>query len=180
MDDMEKTFIKKFLDQACSVVGCPYIWGGKGNQMWTPSGLVDIAVKLGPNPNGPELGFDCMGLVAWATWKSGGPDLRATFNAQLLFNWMSEKSPLALGVMSSMPCLHFYGYNARSVTHVSIGLNNFGEERLVLEAAGAGSDSISWARAHSLGARVRVGRDLRSLNTLQYSAPLVSIISVMP
>ena len=92
------------------------------------------------NRDGPDV-FDCSGLVAWCILKAGGPDLRATHNAQKLFDetagpWSIEPRPGDLA---------FYGADIKRITHVAIWL---GPER-VLSADGATSRVTDLAKAQA-------------------------------
>ncbi len=63
----------------------PYVWGGKGNRIWTPKGI-------NPNPFPHEV-FDCSGLITTCLYRAGGPDLRFTHGAKQL----REQCPLLGG-----------------------------------------------------------------------------------
>ncbi len=70
------------------------------------------------NADGPQV-FDCSGLVCWALLESGGPDLRATHNAQKL----SDETPSLATFDAAVPLpgdLAFYGRDSGHVTHVAI------------------------------------------------------------
>lgn len=159
---MDKTAIGlKFMDFACMVVGRPYIWGGNGDLLWVSPerGLQSIESELGPCdyvgiPRYP-LGFDCVGLVKWALKMAGGPDLRATHNAQTLFS--QTKTPDD-GERPWDWWLAFYGKDKDSITHVAIVLNML----MVLEAAGGGPTTKTWEEARRRNGFVRVGRGLRN------------------
>lgn len=150
---------KSIIKVACSLVGCPYIWGGHGDTIWVSpdEGLRPIATKLGTNPHGPELGFDCAGLVTYSLWKAGGPNVQATHNAATMFEALP---PLASGEPPSpfsSWLLHFYGQGKERISHIA-----FGYDDLVLEAAGGDGTTRTWQAAFSRGAKVRVGYALRS------------------
>lgn len=169
MKNTERDFVRKFIDEASSVVGCLYIWGGNGDLVWTPQGMKDTATLLGPNPYGPELAFDCVGLVKWACKKAGGPDLLATHNAQTLFDELKKPD-------WTSPQLLFYGKDALNITHIAAHIGQYGDSALVLEAAGGGHLNTSWALSHAGGAKVRFGRAMR--RDLVGSAPLSGLLYV--
>lgn len=167
-------FISKFIDEASAVIGCPYIWGGNGDTIWTPEGMKDVATHLGPNPYGPELAFDCVGLVKYALKKAGGPDITATHNAQTI--WDEVVKPDWSG-----PQLLFYGADTSRIIHIAIDICDWGNAhgeapRLVLEAAGGGHLTSTWEAAKAAGAHVRFGRQLRS--DYVGSAPLLGLLSL--
>ncbi len=151
----------KFMDYACMAVGRPYIWGGNGDLVWVSPerGLQPISAELGPNeqfdPPRYPLGFDCVGLVKWALKMAGGPDLRATHNAQTIFSQTGTPTG------DERPWdwwLAFYGKDRENITHIAVVLNLL----MVLEAAGGGSTTKTWEEARRINAKVRVGRGLRN------------------
>lgn len=62
----------------------PYIWGGKGDTMWTPQGMV---VHTFYKSDRVPWVFDCSGLMACALRfaTSGSLDLRASHSANAMF-----------------------------------------------------------------------------------------------
>lgn len=159
---MSLRFDERAVEIALQQVGTPYIWAGRG----------DYAVRDGKNVPinalGCDRGFDCSGLVTWATWKAGGPDLRGWWNANELWKALPDLDDDA-GEEDDWFALAFYG--ARGVaTHVAIKLGR----GLVLEAATGDSSTLTLTDAMKKGAFVRVGfekrADLlgyRSLNAIQ-------------
>ena len=117
----------RVIEKALEVVGCKYVWAGKGD-----------TVGGKPVPDDWGLVFDCSGLVTWAWWKAGGPDYRSTHNAQKLFDMCR------LGEVFRPDCLHlaFFGRSATQVSHVAIVLNNR-LPTILLQAAGGDHFSIS-------------------------------------
>jgi len=119
--------------------GAPYLWGAKGFEVWTPQGLKrhDYAMPL----------FDCSGLVTAAIKDAGGPDLRATHNAKMLFDTLTE-APNS----NERGVLRFYGASLMRPTHVSIALG----DDLILEAGGGDSSTTTLEISRRQGARVRI------------------------
>lgn len=124
----------RFYQLAANAVAAqsPYIWGGKGDQLWTPSGVIS-------NPFAVEV-FDCSGLVTTCLKRAGGPDLRWSHGAKQL----REQCPAdGEGIR-----LRFYpGHVA-----ILVGPNE------VIEAAGGDQTTIY----PKPGGHVRRGRDLRA------------------
>ncbi len=118
------TSVESLLEAAAKHVGQPYIWQGKGAVKWTEAGLVPLDTP----------GLDCSGLVTCSLLEAGGPDWRATENAQSLF----EK--LVKGQFASVfkPHLRYYGASKQSITHIAFGIPVAQGGCLVIEAAGGG------------------------------------------
>lgn len=143
MDYSERAF-----ECGATQLGSPYVWRGKGDLLWSANSPGFTRHNWGRNV------FDCSGLVTWALWAAGGPDLRLVENAQTL----CDRLPPTFG---AGPHLRFYGEHDR-VTHVAFA---WGEDsagpgvgpRLVLEAAGGDHSTVS----PTDGAVVRIGRELR-------------------
>jgi len=83
---------------AINQANSPYVWGGRGHDVWSPSGLK-------PTMWAPV--YDCSGLVLCAYRYAAGYDLRATYNAQAI--WEKGKK-VALPGTASVAC---YGANDR-------------------------------------------------------------------
>lgn len=106
-----------FLGYVESQDGSPYVWGGKGEALWTKSGLHRHAFGLNV--------FDCSGLVTRALKEAGGPDWRLMRGADSLFNgtkrtdgtWMYQ--PLPRTKTPEAGDLVFYGSPNRS-SHVEV------------------------------------------------------------
>lgn len=136
---------ESFVRSALRHVGAPYLWRGKGLDIWTPEGLRSNGLGV--------LAYDCSGLVTSALRDAGGPDWRASHSAQTLFDTLTP-APTA----DRFGVLRFYGASPTAVTHVAIGLGN----GLVLEAAGGDSHTTSLQAARAANARVRVVLDGRT------------------
>lgn len=129
-------------------VGCPYVWGGKGRELWSPQGIARHA----------WVGhvFDCSGLIGQVARDVGLKDRRATHSAQTWFNELpAADDPNARGV------LRFYGRGPEDVTHVALCAGSAGGQVLVIEAAGGNSRTTSPLIAVTIGARVRAGPERR-------------------
>lgn len=135
---------RDFVRCALKHVGAPYIWAARGPLKWTPNGLK--AHGLGVDA------YDCSGLVLCALREAGGPDLRATHNADLLYRTLT-----ATPSRNMVGALLFYGSPSRA-THVAISLGN----DLVLEAGGGGPATLLVADAKKADAKVRVCFDGRT------------------
>ena len=134
--------LAKFLEAAFEAINSPYIWQAKGTKLWTPSGLVPLPSDAGARA------FDCSGLVSWAMYISGGPDHRATHNAEAMFRAYPPTE------LYDRAHLRFYG-KPDHVTHVAIAvpINNTGVWDL--EAAGGDHTVTSWVEAKYKNAKVR-------------------------
>lgn len=150
---------RDFVSVGLPLIGSPYVWRGKGLYVW------DAIKGLIPNPWGENV-FDCVGLVTHMLWRAGGPDYRASMNADSF--WLSpmltQVSPASLGDFRfyGRPCTRTEAKKRGSelplATHIAVSLGG----ELVLEAAGAGDDCTSPKDARRLGAGVRVAFDKRS------------------
>lgn len=99
----------RFLDELAARQGAPYVWGGKGLSLWSPTGLI-------AHPWTVPV-YDCAGLVTVSLMAAGGPDLRATHSAQTLFDASSPAQ-----VPHRPGTALFYGSDAKGITHVAIVL----------------------------------------------------------
>lgn len=127
--------LARFLAEAVSQVGAPYIWGAKGALI-----------------NGRRA-FDCSGLVTWAYRYSGGPDWRATHNTDVLFTTLPSVAVDALQPGD----LLFWGQPATEgkladTEHVAIYL---GGSTALLSAAGGGRTTRTLEDARQANAFVR-------------------------
>lgn len=122
------TFVdpQRFLGSALALEGRPYQWNGKG-----------------------PFAFDCSGLVTWAIWRAGGPDLRVDHNCKKLW---AELEPLA-AIQPGDIALAFYGPPER-VEHVMITV---GDGR-VFGACGGNSHTLTLEDAERDHARVQFRR----------------------
>lgn len=137
--------VRDVIKHGLAYVGAPYVYRGKGLELWDPSG-----------PKTHHWGvdvFDCSGLVTTAYRDAGGKDLRFTHAAQTMFDEFPHRSADAL----EFGLLKFYGASVKAVTHVCFSLGN----GLVLEAAGGDATTRTPADAKARGARVRVVFDGR-------------------
>lgn len=132
--------VHRLVRAALTLQGAPYVWGGKGDRLWTRAGL--IAHKW----SGKVV--DCSGLVTLALKMAGGPDWTATQSARTLREQCEREMP-----PNQFGTLHFYGRNGRT-THVAIALDH----GLVLEAAGGDETTLE----PKPGALTRVGFETRN------------------
>lgn len=128
---------------AKSQIGAPYVWRGKGDQLWA-------VPKPIPSPF-PVYVFDCSGLVTWAIEKAGGPDMRFFENAQTLFDHLHPVTFTGAPPQSAFPFLAMFGQGPKKVSHVGIMV----PEGLI-EAAGGGGNCTSPDIAKRLKACVRL------------------------
>lgn len=137
--------IQDFIDAALAYQGAPYVWCGKGHQLWSTVGLVSHSWHF------PV--FDCSGLVGTAIRDAGGPDWRATRSAETYRKECAPSlDPWAFGA------LRLYGRNGKA-DHIAIVL----AQGYVLEAAGGDSSTRTPAdAAKRRHACVRVNRDRRA------------------
>lgn len=130
---------------ALRFIGCPYVWKGKGLELWTPQGLQRHGY-------GTHV-FDCSGLIGMALLTAGGKDRRATHAAQTYF----DEFP-AIDNAEMFGALRFYGVGPKAITHISLSLGN----GLIIEAAGGDSTTTTLQAAKARpNAKVRVGFDIR-------------------
>ena len=116
---------------AFQFVGVPYLWGGNDYR-----------------------GLDCSGFIV-ESFRSMGYNLE-DMTSQMLYDHFRTRS----GNFSCFPakedCLLFYSTTKQrnNISHVSIALNN----KLIIEAAGAGQNSLNMTRDDLLkdDARVRI------------------------
>ena len=122
-------------------LGAPYIWRGKGAFLWTPTDLK--AHNFG------QPVFDCSGFVAHCLWQAGGPDVRASHNAQRMFNeWVV--APNDGGQQGGCA---FFGSAPDKIDHVALCLGG-GQG---LEACGGDHTTTDLMEAARRGARVKGG-----------------------
>lgn len=136
---------RDIIKHALAYVGAPYVWRGKGLELWDAAG-----------PKSHHWGFpvfDCSGFVCAAYLEAGGPDLRFTHATQTMFDEFPHRSTDAL----EFGLLKLYGSGPKTITHVALSLGN----GLVLEAAGGDATTTSPSVAKARGACVRVGFDGR-------------------
>lgn len=156
-----------FIEAAMSVIGSPYIWGGKGEHLFdVQKGLVGSPyIEEGKLP---LLVFDCSGLVTWALKQATGRDKRGAWNTQIMFDGC-----LPFGRLAEEPhhaALRFYGTSPKHITHVAIWLGVVDGRPLLLEAAGGDRSTTNVLEAQRTGAKVRCGferrRDVQGMRVL--------------
>lgn len=113
---------------------------------------LNVPYKWGGNNT---LGFDCSGLVLKVL-----NDVEITLpdmTSQQLYNWCIRKSK---GQSSDFTCdsLLFFGDNVNAVSHVAISLGAINGKVYMIEAGGAGENSLSMSREElaQRDARVRI------------------------
>ena len=97
---------------------------------------LNVPYKWGGNNT---LGFDCSGLVLKVLDDVGItlPDM----TSQQIYNWCVHKSK---GRSSNRECdsLLFFGDNVNAITHVAISLGRINDVFCMIEAGGAGKNSL--------------------------------------
>lgn len=120
---------------AFQYINVPYKWGGSN---------VD--------------GLDCSGLVVRVFQDLKLIGMGEDYTAQGLYNWCKSRN----GAISSVACdsLLFFGRNRESISHVAISMGKIGKRDtlLMIEAGGAGRESLTTDRATLIrrNARVRI------------------------
>jgi hypothetical protein len=160
----------RFIDELLARAGSPYVWGGNGLWLWTPKGLV---IHSWTQPV-----YDCVGLVKVALLSAGGPDLRATHNAQSLYD---ASTPAAVSHRPGN--LLFYGENVSGVVrveHVAVVVGcgacqcaTLGAKSgyVKIEAAGGGRGTVEPQRDPLGPARVMPRRENRRDVLGEYDLP---------
>lgn len=164
----------RFLEELAARQGAPYVWGGNGLMLWSAGPPIRFAVHGFTQPI-----YDCVGLVKCALLAAGGPDLRATHNAQSLFD---ASTPSA--VKGRPGNLLFYGVTESGVTrvdHIAVILGCGACQCATLsgrhgywkvEAAGGGRGTLEPQRDPLGPARVAIRRENRSRDLLgEYDLP---------
>ena len=143
--------LHKFLFNALTCVGAPYIWGAKGLTQWTPAGLVDRA----------PWAFDCSGLVTYSLLNSSAEvgtfnplDWRGTHGAKQLAEALSAHNVLRENLQLGDLC--FFG-NPGAITHVAIYI----AKDCMLEAGGGDRNTKTLQDAERRNARVKVSNYMR-------------------
>ena len=148
---------------ALTKAGLPYLWGGNGLLTWTPQkGLVPTRVAANC-----DEGYDCAGLVKSAVHGIGGPDVRASWSCQELFDFLPPPDA------GEARRLRFFGPDNGHVKHVALELGGGYQ----LEASGGDSSTKSYTDAIRRGAKVLVRDEMhgrsdflgyRSLAAMQF------------
>lgn len=120
--------MKLLTEYALQFIGVPYVWGGSN----------------------PMKGFDCSGFVQFVL-ESVGVDPRGDQNSQTLHDILLMNGGLILQVPKA-GAICFYGKTPKSITHVSICMNQY----QIIEAGGGDSTTTSVVEAAKRDACVRV------------------------
>ncbi len=145
------------LNAALRELGAPYIWGGKGDVLWTPTGLAISPVLQ--EAGLPVHGFDCSGLWTWAFKEAGLGDTRGQHSAQTLF---SKLPPVFSATQyEAHPVLVFYGQNENDITHIAGMVSIYGRP-YCLESARGTHKTITVPIARQTKAGVRLSPNARS------------------
>lgn len=117
---------------ASQFIGVPYKWAGQNN-----------------------AGMDCSGLVLKSLYEVGVtlPDM----TSQSLYTWATEMKEFQ-SCEPSEDCILFFGASASHITHVAIGLGDYKGEPYMIEAGGAGRESVGMSEEDlaRMDARVRI------------------------
>jgi murein DD-endopeptidase len=121
----------------------PYLWGGKGTHVVTPTGA-QLA---------PYFGFDCSGLYTFSVKKVGGPDHRFTDRAMELLNDRPVVERASL-----QPCdLVLFGSAPKSASHVEMVLTILPDGTVItIGASGGDHTTTTKVEAERRDARVKV------------------------
>lgn len=118
--------IEIMLEYAMRFVNLPYIWGGQS----------------------PFLGYDCSGFVQECL-ASIGKDPRGDQTAASLYNYLKVYTRPDILRRGS---ILYFGKSKDKITHVALALS----PRIMIEAGGGGSKTLTAEDAKALDARVRV------------------------
>ena len=117
---------------ASQFIGSPYKWGGNSYN-----------------------GFDCSGLVLKCLHEVGItlPDM----TAQSIYRWATEQKEFE-SCEPDEDCLLFFGHSTSYIKHIAIGLGDYKGQQFMIEAGGAGRDSLSMSpdQLARVDARVRI------------------------
>jgi cell wall-associated NlpC family hydrolase len=101
-------------------------------------------------------GLDCSGLVVRVLQDLKLIGMGEDYTAQGLYNWCKEQP----GGISSTACnsLLFFGRNRNEIRHVAISMGQYNSRLVMIEAGGAGRESLTTDRATLIrrNARVRI------------------------
>lgn len=113
---------------ALSLLGKPYLWGGKN----------------------PLTGFDCSGFVEWVL-SAYGIDPPGVVNSQAIYEYFLKDNKCLHEVLGP-GSLCFYGKSTKEITHIALMVNQF----QLIEAGGGDSSTVSLEEAKKRGACVRL------------------------
>lgn len=166
---LEERFLALALDAVAAQ--SPYVWGGKGDVIWTPTGVkpnpfratrviptapgsVDIEVEV----SGPRDVFDCSGLITTCLHRAGGPDLRFSHGAKQLREACPPMPAISVNGADRLRLRFYPGHVAlhlRAPDQTPTELND--DRAILIEAAGGDQTTLApTPRGH-----VRRGHDLR-------------------
>ena len=139
------TPLHKLVAFAAAYIGLPYVWGGKGWDVWG-------GVNVGLRPHTfPTAVFDCSGLVTHCMEKAGyPPTLRGKHSAQTMYDAFPPGD-----------ALRFYGRGPDSVTHVAVCVCERDGKHFLIEAAGGHATVTNPSAAKAKAASVRAGWESR-------------------
>lgn len=127
----------------------PYIWGGKGDMLWTPQGLKKRDVLKDRVP----FVYDCSGLLTCAMRFSTGNqiDLRASHSATAM--WRDWPEALKEDLLTAW----FFGSDADHITHVEFQV----ADGFCYGARGGNSDMDTLEKAIAAKACAQFGKNTR-------------------
>lgn len=124
----------KIFVAAAKQIGAPYVWCGKGERLWSPSGPLSSSFKFKV--------FDCSGLVTFAFRQAGLKDATMIHNAKSLYRKLKPLRGGSSVFLEAHPALAFYGKDEDSIDHVAIIFSLYGT-MMLLEAGGGGRTTLS-------------------------------------
>ncbi len=132
------------LKVAVESAGTPYLWGGKGEMMHSPTGPKAATY----------FGLDCSGAYTYWVLKVSGPDLRFTHNTDKMWQ---ERPTVEIASVQPGDLAFWGGAGPDDVEHVEMVLAILPSGAIVtIGSSGGGSRTLSLEKALEQNARVKV------------------------